>query len=599
MGDPVRRDAMRRARPVAARATWVTPGAIRALGSGLAVLALLTLATLASGQAPGGLRVATTGIGGIGGTGVEVWLDDRRVGSAEAGRDLVVPGLPAGSYRLSARVPGRIWERVVEVTPGGITTLAVDLNVSRSAARPALAAEVLAHVDGSYVDPPNLAALRLGGFRGLEKVVGADTFRVSEETEGAAITHRLPGEPPTRLVFTGSPGRDATLGDLGAAYRLAALAAPATEPVKLEQAMLREAVRSLDPHSTFLDPDGARELEAQTSGSFGGVGIEVSQKDGHFVVVAPIEGTPAWRAGIQPGDRIVGIEGALLRDLSLAEAVRRMRGPKGTKVRLTLAREGASEPIELTLVREIIRVQSVTTQEIEGDIGYVRIRQFQARTARDLETGLARLEKSGHLGGIVLDLRNNPGGLLSAAVEVAERLLPSGKLVVYTEGRIRTHNARFVAHARRARTDVPVVVLVNQGSASAAEIVAAAIQDHGRGAVLGQRTFGKGSVQTIIALSGGAALRLTTARYFTPKGRSINGSGITPDLLIQPPAADPAAVPPRPDAERQPEDVQLKQAVAHLRDTIASAPARDPTNGRRGDAARTPDFSTVPQQPSR
>jgi carboxyl-terminal processing protease len=447
------------------------------------------------------------------------------------------------------------------------------------------------------VDPPNLPALRLAAFRGLEKAVEAETFRVSEGPEGAGIGYRLPGEPPTRLIFTGSPGRDATVGDLGAAYRLAVLVAPGIDPARIEHAMLREVVRSLDPHSTFLDPEAARDFDAQTSGSFGGVGIEVSQKDGEFVVVAPIEGTPAWRAGIQPGDRIVGIEGTPIRDLSLAEAVKRMRGPKGSKVTFTLRREGSPAPIELTLVREIIQVQSVSTQELAPDIGYVRIRQFQTRTARDLDLGLAQFDQNRRITGIVLDLRNNPGGLLSAAVEVSERFLPGGKLVVYTEGRLRSHNTRFVARGRRARTDIPLAVLVNQGSASASEIVAAAVQDHGRGTVLGQQSFGKGSVQTIITLAGGAALRLTTARYFTPKGRSINGLGVTPDVTVEA-SPDPAEPPtaPRTDAERQRDDAQLQRAVTHLRQVIAASPRRD---AAVEPPARVPVFSTTPDQPSR
>jgi carboxyl-terminal processing protease len=575
---------------------WLMRGAARASGPVLAGLALLALAAVAAAQPPATIRVASAG------TGMEVWLDGRRVGSAESGRDLVVSGLPAGTYRLQARGAGRIWERTVEVAPGGVATVAVDLTVSRSTARPTLAAEVLAHVDASYVDPPNLPVMRLAAFRGLEKAVGADAFQVTEGAEGAGISYRLPGEPPTRLIFTGGPGRDAILGDLGAGYRLAALVAPATDPARLEHAMLREAIRSLDPHSTFLDPEAAREFDAQTSGSFGGVGIEVSEKDGDFVVVAPIEGTPAWRAGIQPGDRIVGIEGTPLRDLSLAEAIRRMRGPKGSKVTFTLEREGSPAPIELTLVREIIQVQSVSTRELAPDIGYVRIRQFQTRTARDVEIGLAQFDKNGQVAGIVLDLRNNPGGLLSAAVEVAERFLPGGKLVVYTEGRVRSHNTRFVARGRRSRTDIPLAVLVNQGSASASEIVAAAVQDHGRGAILGQQSFGKGSVQTIIALPGGAALRLTTARYFTPKGRSINGSGVTPDVVVEAGPADAPDAPasaPRTDAERQRTDTQLQRAVTHLREVIAASPRREPADAPSAGGARAPVFSTGQEHPSR
>jgi carboxyl-terminal processing protease len=264
-------------------------------------------------------------------------------------------------------------------------------------------------------------------------------------------------------------------------------------------------------------------------------------------------------------------------------------------VTFTVEREGSPGRIELTLVREIIQVQSVSARLLAPDIGYVRIRQFQTRTARDLEAGLAQFHKSGQVAGIVLDLRNNPGGLLTAAVEVVERFLPGGKLVVYTEGRVRSHNTRFVSRGRRPRTELPLAVLVNQGSASASEIVAAAVQDHGRGTVLGQPSFGKGSVQTIIALSGGAALRLTTARYFTPRGRSINGSGVTPDVAIEPTPAVVAGG----DAERQQDDAQLQRAVTHLREVIRASPGRAPVTAPAAGAAPAPAFSTGQEQPSR
>jgi len=284
-------------------------------------------------------------------------------------------------------------------------------------------------------------------------------------------------------------------------------------------------------------------------------------------VVAPIEGTPAARAGVQPGDKIVKIEGLVTKEMSLADAVKRMRGPKGTKVTITILREGQKELQDVTLTREIIQVQSVKVQELEPGIGYIRLRQFQERSAHDVEAGLDKLEKSGHLNGIILDLRNNPGGLLSAAVEISERFLGAGKLVVYTEGRVRNQNMRFVANGRHAVTELPLVVLVNQGSASASEIVAGAVQDHGRGVVLGQQTFGKGSVQTIIPLPDGSGLRLTTARYFTPKGRSIHGKGIAPDILIELPKEEPPkpGTPPLSEAEQLKKDMQLQRAIEILK----------------------------------
>ena len=342
-----------------------------------------------------------------------------------------------------------------------------------------------------------------------------------------------------------------------------------TEPREVIYGAVRGMLRALDPHSSFMDPESYREMQVETSGSFGGLGIEITIRDDQLTVVAPIDGTPAWRAGIQPGDRIVKIEGLATKDMSLPDAVKRMRGPKGSKVTITIAREGAKEPFDVSLVREVIQVQSIRSQELEPGIGYIRIRQFQERTAPDMVAAVEKFDKGGRLSGLIVDVRNNPGGLLSAAVEVSEEFLGDGKLIVYTEGRVRNQNMRFTAHAKRAITDVPLVVLVNQGSASASEIVAGAIQDHSRGVVIGQQTFGKGSVQTIIPLADGSGLRLTTARYFTPKGRSIHGKGITPDILIEPPkdevtAAKPGA-PPLPEAELMKRDVQLQRAVEILK----------------------------------
>ena len=341
-----------------------------------------------------------------------------------------------------------------------------------------------------------------------------------------------------------------------------------TEPREVIYGAIRGMLKALDPHSAFLDPESYREMQVETSGSFGGLGIEITMRDDQLTVVAPIEGTPAHRAGIQPGDKIVKIEGLPTKDMSLVDAVKKMRGPKGTKVTITILREGAKELQDVTVTREIIQVQSVKTQEIEPGLGYIRIRQFQERTARDLVAGIEKFEKTGRFAGLIVDFRNNPGGLLSSAVEVSEEFLGDGKLVVYTEGRVRNQNMRFVAHAKHPVTDVPIVVLVNQGSASASEIVAGAIQDHGRGVVLGTQTFGKGSVQTIISLPDGSGLRLTTAKYFTPKGRSIHGKGITPDIVVEPPKEDPTVKPPSlpaSEAEQQKRDIQLQRALDILK----------------------------------
>jgi carboxyl-terminal processing protease len=305
-------------------------------------------------------------------------------------------------------------------------------------------------------------------------------------------------------------------------------------PKELVYSAIKGTLRGLDPHSSFLDPDSYKEMQVETSGSFGGLGIEITLRDDILTVVSPIEGTPAYKAGVHPGDRIIKIDGIITKDMQLADAVKRMRGKPGSKVMITISREGWTEPQDFSIVREQIRIQSVRTQELEPGIEYVKLRQFQEQTANDLEAALEKGEKAG-MKALVLDLRNNPGGLLTSAVEVTEKFVEDGKLVVYTEGRIRNQNMRFTAHAKHPYMNIPMVVLVNQGSASASEIVAGALQDWGRAVVLGTQSFGKGSVQTIIPLSDGSGLRLTTAKYYTPKGRSIHGKGITPDIVVEVP----------------------------------------------------------------
>jgi carboxyl-terminal processing protease len=331
-------------------------------------------------------------------------------------------------------------------------------------------------------------------------------------------------------------------------------------PKELIYSAIKGTLRGLDPHSSFLDPESYREMQVETSGSFGGLGIEITLRDDVLTVVAPIEGTPAYRAGLQPGDRILKIDGLATKDMQLADAVKRMRGRPGSKVTISVGREGWTEPRDIEIVREQIRVQSVRTHDLGQGIGYLRLRQFQEQTAHDVEAALDKFVKSG-LKALVLDLRNNPGGLLTAAVEVSEKFLDDGKLVVYTEGRVRNQNMRFAAHAKKPLNQLPMVVLVNQGSASASEIVAGALQDYGRAVLIGTQTFGKGSVQTIIPLSDGSGLRLTTAKYFTPKGRSIHGKGIAPDIVVEvpkeanprPPSADPL--------EDLKKDVQLQRGL--------------------------------------
>jgi carboxyl-terminal processing protease len=334
-------------------------------------------------------------------------------------------------------------------------------------------------------------------------------------------------------------------------------------PKELIYSAIKGTLRGLDPHSSFLDPESYREMQVETSGSFGGLGIEITLKDDVLTVVAPIDGTPAYRAGLLTGDRIVKIDGLSTKDMQLVDAVKRMRGKPGSKVTISVVREGWVEPKDFDIVREQIRVQSVRMVEMGDGIEYVKLRQFQEQSPHDLDATLDKLTKNG-MKALILDLRNNPGGLLTAAVEVSEKFIDDGKLVVYTEGRVRNQNMRFSAHAKRGYSQIPMVVLVNQGSASASEIVAGALQDWGRATIVGTQTFGKGSVQTIIPLSDGSGLRLTTAKYFTPKGRSIHGKGITPDIIVEVPKEPAGKDRPLPSAdplEDLKKDVQLQKAL--------------------------------------
>ncbi len=312
-------------------------------------------------------------------------------------------------------------------------------------------------------------------------------------------------------------------------------------------------LETLDPHSSFMPPEAFREMQVETHGSFGGLGIEITVKDRFLTVVAPIEGTPADRAGIQPGDRIVKIEGQITKDLTLMDAVRKLRGPKGTKVTISILREGSLEPMDITLVREVIEVKSVRSKELGDGIYYVRVASFQERTSKDLERVLEQAQTAGTTA-LILDLRNDPGGLLNQAVAVSDMFLDKGQLIVYTQGRIKNQDLKFTAEHSNGLPKWPMVVLVNGGSASASEIVAGALQDWKRAVILGTKTFGKGSVQTVIPLSDGSGLRLTTAKYFTPRGRSIHGTGIMPDIIVEAPKPEVTA------QQRQQEEEARRQA---------------------------------------
>lgn len=292
---------------------------------------------------------------------------------------------------------------------------------------------------------------------------------------------------------------------------------------------------SLDPHSGFMPPEIYSEMKLDTRGQFGGLGIEITIRDGVLTVVAPIEDTPAARAGLAAADQIIRIEGQLTKDMTIMEAVRLMRGEPGTSITITVMRESFDKPRDFTLVREVIKVKSVKASTLQDGYGYIRLAQFQERTSQDLIRALADLHRQSGSGlkGLILDLRNNPGGLLDQAVEVSDLFLREG-LIVYTQGREAEAQMEFSAGPEGTEPDYPLVVLINAGSASASEIVAGALQDHGRAVILGSQSFGKGSVQTIIPLSDDSGLRLTTARYYTPRGTSIQAKGITPDISVQP-----------------------------------------------------------------
>ncbi|MFP4638850.1 MAG: S41 family peptidase [Guyparkeria sp.] len=303
---------------------------------------------------------------------------------------------------------------------------------------------------------------------------------------------------------------------------------------ELIEKSIRGMISELDPHSGYLDDEEFKSLRESTSGEFGGLGIQVGMKDGVLTVIAPIDDTPAKEAGLEAGDKIIRIDGELTQDLDLEKAVKKMRGKPDTDIELTIAREGEDKPLEFTITRAIIKTESVRHELLEPGMGYIRVSQFQSRTVEQMLEALDKLveENDGEaLKGLVLDLRNNPGGVLEGSVEMADAFLEEGQ-IVYTKGRIADAKMSFEASAGDRLDGAPMVVMVNGGSASASEIVAGALQDSSRALIVGEKTFGKGSVQSIMPLSDGGALRLTTARYYTPDGRSIQAEGIEPDVTV-------------------------------------------------------------------
>jgi carboxyl-terminal processing protease len=341
---------------------------------------------------------------------------------------------------------------------------------------------------------------------------------------------------------------------------------------------IRGMLATLDPHSAFMPPEVYKEVQVETKGEFGGVGIQIGVKDNRLTVIAPIDGTPAERAGIKAGDFIIKVNEESTKDMTLVDAVQKMRGAKGTKVTLTIQREGAAEPMVFALTREIIKIESVRSKMLDGNIGYLRVTQFQDQTAKDVSANLRKLREQ-KMQSLVLDLRNNPGGLLTSAVEVSEQFVGPNRLIVY----IKTREGRkddYVSHSKEQQPDdYPIIVLVNEGSASASEIVAGALQDWVRAVVVGVQTFGKGSVQTILPLGDGSGLRLTTAKYYTPKGRSIHGVGIAPDILVK---GKPTTTPPirERDLDKTLRDPGTSPQPSPLHENPA-APKPEPKDGKK------------------
>ncbi len=353
------------------------------------------------------------------------------------------------------------------------------------------------------------------------------------------------------------------------------------DPKKLIYGALSGMARSLDPYSQFMEPDMYNETKVETEGEFGGLGIRIEIKDEILTVVAPIEGTPAYKQGVLPGDRITKIDGKETKGLSLLEAVKRLRGAKGTKVAITIYREGAKDLLEFTIVRDMIKIESVKYKMLNEKIGYIKINEFTEKTALDLDKALTALEKS-NAEKLILDLRNNPGGLLNTCIEVCKQFIGDNKLLLSIRGRDTKMNQQFIADKTAKHKKWPMVVLVNKGSASASEILSGVVQDYKRGTILGAKTFGKGSVQTVMPMSDGSGLRLTTAKYYLPSGRSIHEIGVTPDIIVEIPREDEVKLMmqiegiPLKSGEKPVKDLILEKAIEILQ------PVKDANTAKKG-----------------
>jgi carboxyl-terminal processing protease len=347
-----------------------------------------------------------------------------------------------------------------------------------------------------------------------------------------ALTVAATSAVQTRLIARDEPyDQLKTLAECLTLIQADYVDADKTHSKDLLDGAIKGMVGTLDPYSSYLDTSSYKEMQDETKGSFGGLGIEIAIKNNQLTVVSPIDGTPAFRAGIKAGDAILKINGESTDSIQLTDAVHKMRGPKGTQVTITVMRDELKAPKDYTITRDNIKFILVRSNELDGGVGYIQLTSFMGESGDEFKAAMTKLRQR-HVRGLIVDLRNNPGGLLNMAAAIAENFVPKGQLIVYTDGRIKGQNMRFVSEAGETWSG-PLAVLINGGSASASEILAGAIQDHSLGVLVGTKSFGKGSVQTIMPLSGGSALRLTTAKYLTPLGRTIHGKGITPDILVE------------------------------------------------------------------
>ena len=351
----------------------------------------------------------------------------------------------------------------------------------------------------------------------------------------------------------------------------------------LIEGAIKGMLLSLDPHSSYMDADTYKDLQVETKGEFGGLGIEITVRDGLLTVVSPIEGSPAARVGVQAGDQIIKIGDEFTREMSLVDAVKKMRGPKGSPITISVHRENFKDLINFTIVRDIIRVKSVKSRMLDNGYGYIRLIQFQEDSSDEFEAALKDLRKRAgdkEIKGLVLDLRNDPGGLLTQAIRIADLFLTEG-LIVYTDGRLESQKQKYFAHNDGNEPEFPLVVLVNNGSASASEIVAGALQDAGRAIIVGTQSFGKGSVQTILPMENGSALRLTTALYYTRGGRSIQAQGISPDVVVQPKKENPEDL-----QHEELAPIQEKDLPGALKNPKGEAGEQPKSNGANGEAGK-------------